>query len=83
MTLNDMMNKLFSANGKLETAQTTASHLYNMIGNAKTDAQEDCAVFFHTNQNTILALLSVIIDYINDANTILDEVQNADVTENI
>lgn len=54
-----------------------------MIGNAKTDAQEDCTVFFHTNQNTILALLSVIIDYVNDANTILDEVQNADVTENI
>ena len=83
MTLNDMMNKLFSANGKLETVQTTASQLYNMIGNAKTDAQEDCAVFFHTNQNTILALLSVIIDYVNDANTILDKVQNADVTENI
>ena len=54
-----------------------------MIGDAKTDAQEDCAVFFHTNQNTILALLSVIIDYVNDANTILDEVQNADITENI
>lgn len=34
-----MMNKLFSANGKLETVQTTASHLYNMIGDAKTDAQ--------------------------------------------
>ena len=30
-----MMNKLFSANGKLETVQTTASHLYNMIGDAK------------------------------------------------
>ena len=39
--MNDkIMNKLFDINAKLETVQTTAGHLYNIIEDAETDTHE-------------------------------------------
>lgn len=80
--MNDkIMNKLFDINAKLETVQTTAGHLYNIIEDAETDTHEKSAVFLACNQSTILALLSVIIDYVATANAVLDKVQNTNITE--
>ena len=80
--MNDkIMNKLFDINAKLETVQTTAGHLNNIIEDAETDTHEKNAVFLACNQNTILALLSVIIDYVATANAVLDEVQSTNITE--
>lgn len=80
--MNDKtMEELFEINVKLETAQTMAGHLYNMIDDAKTDTLDKCALFYSCNQNAILALLSVIIDYVATANAVLDKVQNTNITE--
>lgn len=82
MTINNIIDKVTEASIKLQIAKETSEHLHDMINEADTSTQENTALFFACNQSTISTFLTVILDYVNDANEMLEEIEESAVSEN-
>lgn len=78
MSMNDILDKIFEASGKLELMQALIGDLINKVEDMGDKATEN-AICFAVQKDTIASFLHIVVDGIYDSIKLLEEVQKGGV----